>query len=100
MGGLHDSEIGADILGERGTLRVSMSTCRDRPSMVADDPAFRRVADFQVVVEALLVEIDELEGDAHRVVQLQLALVEGVDLGGEERGLPLLQIILARGRGG
>ena len=60
------------------------------------DPAFGRVADFQVEMEPLLVEIDELQGDADLIGELEFALVEGMDLGDEERGLPLLKIVLAQ----
>ena len=86
--------------GNGQTFRVSMSTWSDSLSMVAATQPSVGMADFHVVVQALLVEIDELERDADPVVQLEFALVDGVDLGREERGFALLQIILARGRQG
>jgi hypothetical protein len=41
------------------------------------------VADFEIGVDALLVEIDELDGRADLRVDGELAPVDGVKLGGE-----------------
>jgi hypothetical protein len=54
------------------------------------------MADFHVVVDALLVVIEELERGAHSIVHLQLAPVEGVDLGRKEGGIAFGEVVMAQ----
>src|SRR5215212_6159129 len=64
--------------------REVFATCRH--------PALRSVAGLLVKVQPLLVIIDELNRDPDGLAGRQFALVEGMGLGGEERGLALLPV--------
>ena len=57
------------------------------------DPAFLGVEQLFEAVHALVVEIQKLEGDAHRIAGVQLAQVAHVHLGGEERELAFLDVV-------
>ena len=82
------------ISGGKGvTFFDPMSTWSEQHLAGRGHPALGGVADLFVEVQALLVVVDELERHPHRVVSLQLALVEGVDLGGEIGGVALLDVV-------
>jgi hypothetical protein len=67
-----------------------------KPLHARGDPSLGRVPDLQVVMDALLIEIDKLKGDPNLVPCLELTLVERVDLGREGGSPALLEIVLAK----
>ena len=77
-----------DVGGEGATFGPLMSTCSDRLSEVAaSQPS--TMADLLTGAQPLVVVVEQLEGHANPVAEVQLADVADMDLGGVD-GVPAL----------
>ena len=61
--------------GKGTTRRVVMSTCRLRLSAAAASHSSSRVAQLEIGMDALVVELDQLDRGANGMIEPQFALV-------------------------
>ncbi len=79
--------------GNGAVFRAFMSTCSDMFSDVAENPAFRRMAQLFERVDALVVGLKEINRHLYRIAEMDLAQIAHMSLSRKGRAVALLHVV-------